>query len=202
MYVLIIYACIYRLGIFIGGDRVIHYNITKEAAGTSRRAKPCRNCGVDPNNLRGVVKSCVDCFLKGHTLRRFQYGVPYCRFLTNNPGTCTTGHAHLPDVTIRRANDLLNKKDDFGDYHLFDNNCEAFAVLCTTENRVSDQACSAVMLLKAGVKLAVDRLLRDVSVHHGPDKHDKLKQTIDNLLANMYSLPQIITNLQKDSGSS
>lgn len=69
---------------------------------------------------------------------------------------------------------------------------------------MSDQACSAVMLLKAGVKLAVDRLLRDVSVHHGPDKHDKLKQTIDNLLANMYSLPQIIANLQKDrdSGSS
>ncbi|KAK9914644.1 hypothetical protein M0R45_038412 [Rubus argutus] len=184
-------------GIFIGGDRVIHYNITQKA-GTSRRAKTCRNCGVDPNQLRGVVKSCVDCFLKGHTLRRFQYGVTFCRFLTNNPGTCTTGQAHPPDVIISRANDLLNNKDGFGEYHLFDNNCEAFAVFCTTANRVSNQACSAVQLLKASVKVAVDRLLCDVSVHHGPEKHDKLKQTIDTWLANMFSLNKIITNLQKD----
>ncbi|XP_061999640.1 protein LEAD-SENSITIVE 1-like [Rosa rugosa] len=125
-------------GIFIGGDRVIHYNRTKDG-NTSQRAKPSKNCGVDKNHLRGVVKSCVDCFLKHHTLRRFQYGVGYGRYLTNWPGT----------------------NNGFGDYNLFENNCEAFAMFCKTEKRVSDQACSAMLLIKASVKVAMDRLLRE-----------------------------------------
>lgn len=215
-------------GIFIGEDRVIHYHKTKEA-GRSRRAKPCRNCGVDSNHLRGVVKTCVDCFLKahiGHKLRLFQYGVKYLDFLKNRPGTCTTGTADPPDVTISRANDYLNRKVDFGIYHLLDNNCEMFAVDCKTGKKVSDQASSAEIQIKAylmealervfrdvscrhgsdkndKLKIALDRLLRDVSVHYGPDKRDELKQTIDNLLANRPSVVgQIITHLDPDHTSS
>lgn len=208
-------------GIFIGEDRVIHYHKTKEA-GRSRRAKPCRNCGVDSNHLRGVVKTCVDCFLKahiGHKLHRFQYGVKYHDFLITRPGTCTTGTADPPDVTISRANDYLNGKVDFGIYHLLGNNCEMFAVDCKTGKKVSDQASSAEIQLKAylmealkrvfrhgsdkydKLQIALDRLLRDVSVHYGPDKHDELKQTIANLLANRPSVDQI-THLDLDHTSS
>ncbi|PRQ60649.1 putative endopeptidase, NLPC/P60 domain, LRAT-like domain-containing protein [Rosa chinensis] len=130
-------------GIFIGGDRVIHYNKTQEG-NTSKRVKQyCKNCGIDENPLRGVVNSCVDCFLKRHTLRRFQYAVGKGRYLLSWPGTCTTDPAEQPGVTIRRANDLFNNKVGFGDYNLFENNCEAFAVFCKTGNRVSHQAYSA-----------------------------------------------------------
>ncbi|PRQ60654.1 putative LRAT-like domain-containing protein [Rosa chinensis] len=184
-------------GIFIEGDRVIHYNITQEG-NTSKRTKHCKNCGIDKNHLRGVVKSCVDCLLKRHTLRRFQYALGYGRYLTNWPGTCTTGRADPPEVTISRANDLFNNKVEFGDYNLFENNCEAFAVFCKTGKRVSDQASVAMSWMKAGVKMARDRLLRDVWVHHGEEQYNRLKQMIDSWLAQTSSLAQMIANLQGD----
>ncbi|PRQ60638.1 putative endopeptidase, NLPC/P60 domain, LRAT-like domain-containing protein [Rosa chinensis] len=117
-------------GIFIGEDRVIHFVRTNEG-NTSRRVEPCQKCGVDKNHLRGVVKSCVDCFLNGHSLRRYRYSASHRRFATNLGGTCTTGDADPPDVTISRAEDLFNTKD-FGDYDLLKNNCETFAVFCKT----------------------------------------------------------------------
>ncbi|KAM5557873.1 protein LEAD-SENSITIVE 1 [Rosa sericea] len=164
-------------GIFIGEDRVIHFNRTKEG-NTSRRVKPCQKCGVDKNHLRGVVKSCVDCFLNGRSLRRFRYGVSHRRFATNNVGTCTTGDPDSPDVTISRANDLFNKKD-FGDYDLVQNNCETFAVFCKTGKRRSDQASTAILLIKGAIESAIERLYEDVSTHHGEGKLNELKQAID-----------------------
>ncbi|KAL6132312.1 hypothetical protein ACLB2K_070683 [Fragaria x ananassa] len=189
-------------GIYIGGDRVIHYNRTREA-NKWNRAKPCSKCELDRNHLRGVVKSCVDCFLHGHNLRRFQYGVNVVRYLASWHGTCTTGRPDPPEVAIRRASDYFNKKDGhgFGDYDLFENNCEAFAVFCKTEKAVSSQAWAAVLLLKAGVKIGRDRLLHDVKVHHGQEKHDKLKQMIDSALTDISSLRELIANLQKDQAA-
>ncbi|KAL6127337.1 hypothetical protein ACLB2K_075378 [Fragaria x ananassa] len=72
------------------------------------RAKPCRNC---------EQSHCVDCFLQGHALHRFQYGVKVVRYLASWHGTCTTGRADPPEVAIRRANDSFNKEDgpEFGD---------------------------------------------------------------------------------------
>ncbi|KAK9939153.1 hypothetical protein M0R45_015860 [Rubus argutus] len=58
------------------------------------------------------------------------------------PGTCTTDCRDPPDNIISRANDLLNNKDGFGDYHFITNNCEVFAVFCSTGKRVCFQACS------------------------------------------------------------
>ncbi|KAL6132329.1 hypothetical protein ACLB2K_070700 [Fragaria x ananassa] len=186
-------------GIFIGGDRVIHYNRTRDA-NKWNRAEPCRNCKLDRNHLRGVVKSCVDCFLKGHDLRRFQYGVKVVRYLASRHGTCTTGRADPPEVAIRRANDHLDGHG-FGDYDLFENNCEVFAVFCKTEKAVSSQAWSAKSVLKAGVKIRIDRLLQDVLVHQGQEKHDKTKQRIDSTLTSISSLKELIADLQKNQAA-
>ncbi|PRQ60661.1 putative LRAT-like domain-containing protein [Rosa chinensis] len=163
-------------GIFVGNDTVIHFNRTQERD-ASRGGRPCRKCGVDKDHLRGVVKSCVDCFLNGRHLHRFRYSVGPIRFVTNVVGTCTTGNADPPDVTISRANGLFDRQD-FGDYDLALNNCETFAVFCKTGVRSSDQARSALSLIDA----ALERLYNDVLVHHGQEKLNELMQVITRFL--------------------
>ncbi|XP_050386525.1 protein LEAD-SENSITIVE 1-like [Argentina anserina] len=186
-------------GIFVEGDTVIHFNMTQEAEASG--AKPCKQCGVDKKHLRGVVKSCVDCFLKGSSLRRYGYGVRPERYIGSRAGTCTTGRADPPEVTISRANDLFDKKAGFGDYDLFQNNCEAFAVLCKTGKRVSDQAGTAKLMIRACKDLELGRLLRDVSVHYGDageEKINKLKQLCDSWFTNTSTIIKLIASLQID----
>ncbi|PIA27876.1 hypothetical protein AQUCO_07400007v1 [Aquilegia coerulea] len=133
-------------GIYVEADRVIHYTNTKGGSGsygsvsgkTSKRENQCKNCGHDQNVKRGVIKTCIDCFLSGHDLYRYEYGISFGHFLCKKPGTCTTGQSDPEDVVISRATNLLYK--GFGDYHLFENNCECFAMFCKTCKHVSQQA--------------------------------------------------------------
>lgn len=134
-------------GIYVGGSKVVHFTRKKEAgtAGLdsaiavsslllSQGADECPtfpDCGFQlPDS--GVVLTCLDCFLRGGALHRFEYGVPAAAFLAKlRGGTCTTARADGgPDAAVRRAMHLL--QNGFGDYDVFENNCEDFALYCKT----------------------------------------------------------------------
>lgn len=79
----------------------------------------------------GVVLSCLDCFLENGTLYCFEYGVACSVFLAKfRGGTCTTAISDEPEMAVHRAMYLL--QHGFGNYNIFQNNCEDFALYCKT----------------------------------------------------------------------
>ncbi|KAK3122341.1 hypothetical protein QOZ80_8BG0668340 [Eleusine coracana subsp. coracana] len=132
-------------GIYVGGSKVVHFTRKKEAGTTgldsaiavssllSQGSDECPtfpDCGFQlPDS--GVILTCLDCFLRGGALHRFEYGVPPTVFLAKlRGGTCTTARADAADAAVRRAMHLL--QNGFGDYDVFENNCEDFALYCKT----------------------------------------------------------------------
>ena len=92
---------------------------------------PCPICG-DHSKPDGVISSCIDCFLLGGDLYRFEYGVKPAFFLAKvRGGTCTLASSDSPEEVIHRASYLL-QKNGFGVYHIYKNNCEHFAMYCKT----------------------------------------------------------------------
>ncbi|CAN1160783.1 Protein LEAD-SENSITIVE 1 [Linum perenne] len=91
---------------------------------------PCPNCGDQPR-LDGVLRSCLDCFLWGGELYRFEYGVTPAFFLAKaRGGTCTLAPSDPSSEVLHRASFLL--ENGFGNYSLIRNNCEDFAIYCKT----------------------------------------------------------------------
>ncbi|KAA8520771.1 hypothetical protein F0562_014957 [Nyssa sinensis] len=88
------------------------------------------DCGFrQPNS--GVVLSCLDCFLRNGSLYCFEYEVTPSVFLAKvRGGTCTTAPSDPPEIVINRAMYLL--QNGFGNYDVFQNNCEDFALYCKT----------------------------------------------------------------------
>ncbi|KAF7139074.1 hypothetical protein RHSIM_Rhsim07G0078800 [Rhododendron simsii] len=79
----------------------------------------------------GVVLSCLDCFLAGDSLYRFEYGVPTYHLLFKLRGcTCTTAKSDPPELVNHRALYLL--RHGFLDYNTLSNNREHFAMYCKT----------------------------------------------------------------------
>nr|CAB3481643.1 unnamed protein product [Digitaria exilis] len=133
-------------GIYVGGSKVVHFTRKKEAGAAgldsaiamssllSQGSDECPtfpDCGFQlPDS--GVVLTCLDCFLRGGALHRFEYGAPPAVFLAKlRGGTCTTARADGgADAAVRRAMHLL--QNGFGDYDVFENNCEDFALYCKT----------------------------------------------------------------------
>ncbi|KAJ8540081.1 hypothetical protein K7X08_026470 [Anisodus acutangulus] len=128
-------------GIFVGGNKVVHFNRLKafsdaaadEISDISSSSSSCPtfpDCGFKlPNS--GVVLSCLDCFLCNGSLYSFDYGVSASIFLTKvRGGTCTTAVSDPPEMVIHRAMYLL--QNGFGNYNVFRNNCEDFALYCKT----------------------------------------------------------------------
>ncbi|CAD6264968.1 unnamed protein product [Miscanthus lutarioriparius] len=134
-------------GIYVGGSKVVHFTRKKEAGtagldsaiavsslllsqGGSDECPTFPDCGFQlPDS--GVVLTCLDCFLRGGALHRFEYGVPAAAFLAKlRGGTCTTARTDPSDAAVRRAMHLL--QNGFGDYDVFENNCEDFALYCKT----------------------------------------------------------------------
>ena len=75
---------------------------------------------------------CIDCFLLGGDLYRYEYGVKPAFFLAKvRGGTCTLALSDSPEEVIHRASYLL--QNGFGVYHIYKNNCEHFARYCKTE---------------------------------------------------------------------
>ncbi|KAL8088609.1 protein LEAD-SENSITIVE 1-like [Apium graveolens] len=131
-------------GIYVGGNKVVHFTPKKEESssteaplitfdGMSDTSLSCPtypDCGFRLLNS-GVVLTCLDCFLRSGSLYCFEYGVSPSIFLTRvRGGTCTTAASDSPQTVIHRAMYLLQK--GFGNYDVFQNNCEDFALYCRT----------------------------------------------------------------------
>ncbi|KAL0374785.1 UNVERIFIED_CONTAM: hypothetical protein Sradi_3394200 [Sesamum radiatum] len=120
-----------RTGIYVGDDKVIHFTRRGQEVGTgtvldlllvssgpTRSHVPCPTC-VPAADGHGVVSSCLDCFLAGGILYRFEYAVSPALFLAKaRGGTCTLAVSDPDDV----------------------NNCEDFAIYCKTGLLVLDQS--------------------------------------------------------------
>ncbi|KAI7742263.1 hypothetical protein M8C21_002451 [Ambrosia artemisiifolia] len=123
-------------GIFVGDNKVVHFTRDCETGSDDERSElpssctTCPDCGFrQPKS--GVVLSCLDCFLCNGVLYRFEYGVTPTIFLAKvRGGTCTTATSDGPDTVIHRAMYLL--QNGFGNYDVFQNNCEDFALYCKT----------------------------------------------------------------------
>ena len=132
-------------GIYVGEGKVIHFTrgagqeigtgtildrIIFSSSPSHSLDNPCPLCG-DQSKLNGVISSCLDCFLWGGELYRFEYGVNPAFFIAKaRGGTCTLASSDPPEAVLHRASYLLEK--GFGVYDLFKNNCEDFAIYCKT----------------------------------------------------------------------
>lgn len=134
----------FNVGIFVGGNKVVHFTPEQEPTSgsdssldafnfMSSRPSSCLtfpDCGFrQPNS--GVVLSCLSCFLGNGSLYCFEYGVTPSVFLVKvRGGTCTTASSDPQETVTHRAMYLLQK--GFGSYDVFQNNCEDFALYCKT----------------------------------------------------------------------
>lgn len=131
-------------GIYAGDDKVIHFTRGRDqelGTGTvldvllvssrpDSAASKCEKCGLEGTS-NGVVLSCLDCFLVGCSLYRFEYDVdPVTFFAKARGGTCSLAKSDPPQLVLHRANYLFT--NGFGLYHIFHNNCEDFAIYCKT----------------------------------------------------------------------
>ncbi|KAL7125670.1 hypothetical protein ABFS83_14G132100 [Erythranthe nasuta] len=93
-------------GIFVGGSKVVHFTrVVTESYNQTTECPTFPNCGFrQPNS--GVVLSCLSCFLRNASLYCFEYG------------DCSSSNVLL--------------QNGFGNYHVFQNNCEDFALYCKT----------------------------------------------------------------------
>lgn len=144
-------------GIYVGGSKVVHFTrdqsivsgdqilfsapLNCSSASSTNVSSTCTNildCGFQ-QKASGVVLSCLDCFLgEEGLLYRFDYGTSPSVFLTKlRGGTCTTAQSDPPEAVIHRAMYLL--QNGFGNYDVFKNNCEDFALYCKTGLLVLDQ---------------------------------------------------------------
>ncbi|KAL1220708.1 Protein LEAD-SENSITIVE 1 [Cardamine amara subsp. amara] len=130
-------------GIFVGGSKVVHFRPEYNIESSSSLSSPEDICSIFPDcGFRQpnseVVLSCLDCFLKNGSLYCFEYGVSPSVFLTNiRGGTCTTAQSDPTDSVVHRAMYLL--QNGFGNYDIFKNNCEDFALYCKTGLLIMDK---------------------------------------------------------------
>ncbi|RZC69635.1 hypothetical protein C5167_032746 [Papaver somniferum] len=139
-------------GIYVGGNKVVHFK-PKEKTGSSmdnsltssgsspRLPSTCPtfpDCGFKQINS-GVVLSCLDCFLNNGHLYCFEYEVAPSIFLSRlRGGTCTTAASDAQATVVHRAMYLL--QNGFGNYDVFQNNCEDFALYCKTGLLILDES--------------------------------------------------------------
>ncbi|CAA0816644.1 NC domain-containing protein-related [Striga hermonthica] len=130
-------------GIFVGSNKVVHFTrVDTSSSGPHEPNTQCLTSSPDCGFRRphsGVVLSCLDCFLRGGSLYAFEYGVTPSAFLAKiRGGTCTTAPSDSPGAAIHRAMYLLS--NGFGNYDVFLNNCEDFALYCKTSLLTVDRA--------------------------------------------------------------
>lgn len=121
----------------MGSSKVVHFTrvassstSNDEAYSITAQCPTYPDCGLrQPSS--GVVLSCLDCFLKNGSLYSFEYGVSPSVFLAKvRGGTCTTAPSDPAEAVIHRAMFLF--RNGFGNYDVFQNNCEDFALYCKT----------------------------------------------------------------------
>ncbi|CAH9117833.1 unnamed protein product [Cuscuta epithymum] len=140
-------------GIYVGENKVIHFtrhgqevgtgtvlDVLLVSSGPSRSHVPCLTC-TPSRDSHGVHLSCLDCFLAGGILYRFEYSVNPALFLAKvRGGTCSLAVPDPDEDVVHRANHLL--RNGFGCYNVFKNNCEDFAIYCKTGLLVVDERSS------------------------------------------------------------
>jgi hypothetical protein len=123
-------------GIYIGDGKAIHFVGPK--AGPTRA---CKKCGFSRNTGHGVVETCLECFLDGGFLCRYNYNVPRMILsITSHtmcPNCTTTERSKSRSEIVETAKEKL--KEGFGKYNLLSNNCEHFATFCSTGTAFSQQ---------------------------------------------------------------
>ncbi|XP_023750228.1 protein LEAD-SENSITIVE 1 [Lactuca sativa] len=137
-------------GIYMGDNKVIHFTRRGQEVGTgtildvllvsstpTRSHLPCATC-TQSDDTNGVLSSCLDCFLAGGALYRFEYSATPALFLAKaRGGTCTLAATDPPETVVHRANYLLT--NGFRCYNVFKSNCEDFAIYCKTGKLVVEQ---------------------------------------------------------------
>ncbi|OWM66599.1 uncharacterized protein LOC116201728 [Punica granatum] len=136
-------------GIYVGGSKVVHFRPERDVnssiveASSDATLSVLSSCSVFPDcgfrhPSSGVTLTCLDCFLGKGSLYCFEYGVQPSVFLAKvRGGTCTTAASDPPEVVIHRAMHLL--QNGFGNYDVFQNNCEDFALYCKTGLLIMDR---------------------------------------------------------------
>ncbi|KAG8480670.1 hypothetical protein CXB51_025215 [Gossypium anomalum] len=141
-------------GIYVGDDMVIHLQ------GKGKKIEPlpeCHKCRGKRIENGEIAKVCIDCFLHKETLQIYDYGVPFREFSYRKRGTCSQLHSKPPHEVISAATAFLEGAR-FGDYDMFKNNCEDFAVFCKTGSAESYQILGhfeKVSLANAAITAAV-----------------------------------------------
>ncbi|KAH9699090.1 lrat domain-containing protein [Citrus sinensis] len=130
----------YHHGIYVGDDLVIHVNgPRKRSAYSSTKMKSsssassvyhatCQNNGCQKGFNCGTIKTCLDCFLDGHSLYVYDYECSIVRQYVIQYGGCIKS----PEEVIEFATSKLQRKDFCAGYNLLVSNCEHFATLCKT----------------------------------------------------------------------
>lgn len=123
-------------GIYIGDGKAIHF-VGPKAVPT----RACKKCGFSRNTGHGVVETCLECFLDGGFLCRYNYNVPRMILsITSHtmcPNCTTTERSKSGSEIVETAKEKL--KEGFGKYNLLSNNCEHFATFCSTGTAFSQQ---------------------------------------------------------------
>lgn len=132
-------------GIFVGGSKVVHFtpstptvaaadgpegDTNDDSFDLSLSCPTFPDCGFKQPKS-SVTLSCLDCFLKNGSLYLFEYGVSPSTFMAKvRGGTCTIASSDPAESVIHRAMYLL--QNGYGNYDVFQNNCEDFTLYCKT----------------------------------------------------------------------
>nr|ACU23792.1 unknown [Glycine max] len=163
-------------GIYVSDDKVIHFTRRGQEVGTgtaldlllissgpAKSRESCPTC-MAPQEEHGVISSCLNCFLAGGVLYRFEYAVTPALFLAKaRGGTCTLAVSDSDDVVIHRAKYLL--ENGFGCYNVFKKNCEDFAIYCKTGLLEIGQSGQAVSIIGGPLAAALSSPLRMVTTN-------------------------------------
>ncbi|KAH6769210.1 hypothetical protein C2S51_014546 [Perilla frutescens var. frutescens] len=125
-------------GNYVGNGMVVHLIVDNFSSSSNCSASCSSSSSSDEHGCgsrkdgSAVTMTCLDCFLKKGSLRRYEYGVSKAAFIMvkHRPGTCTMAESDDAEKVIHRAMYLL--ENGFGEYHLLKNNCEVFAIYCKT----------------------------------------------------------------------
>ncbi|KAL6609902.1 hypothetical protein ACP70R_039871 [Stipagrostis hirtigluma subsp. patula] len=175
-------------GIYVGDNTVIHFtrgrgqevgtgtviDLLLVSSGPKRSNTPCSVCTGEVTTsttaeTNGVVSSCLDCFVAGGALYRFEYAVNPALFLAKvRGGTCTLATSDPNETVVHRAKYMLT--NGFRCYSLFKSNCEDFAIYCKTgllvaERGVVGQSGQAISIIGGPLAAVVSTPFRLVTTN-------------------------------------
>lgn len=131
-------------GIYVGHGRVIHLSGPIRGTGKFRSSSsfvstprwPCSQKACQGIFCGGIVITCVDCFLDGHSLYVIDYECSkVSSFLEKHDISVKS-----PDEVVDLAYAEFYRKINSDGYHLLNRNCEHFATYCKTGESFSMQS--------------------------------------------------------------